>query len=141
MNPTLIFSDGGAKAAGMGKERANCTVVATAVVLGVPNIQAHRSLELLGRKKGKGFHFEAVATYYNMKCLTHEPPDFGPGVCTVSPKTLRDWLPDLQQGRYVVGVKGHVFAVVDGIIYDGFSKGLGQLVRKLWRHFPPQSTT
>ena len=57
----------------------------------------------------------ARSLYYNCERLTYEFGGFSP--------TLSAWLktPEAQIGRYAVAIRGHIFAVIDGTIYDARS--------------------
>lgn len=105
----IVKTDGGAKAEGRGRERADCTVRATAICLGVPYAEAHQRLAALGRKRGCRFPFGTVAAKLGLADRAE-----------LSCRRLSTVLPQLGKGRYVVSVSCHVFAVVDGVVHDTF---------------------
>jgi hypothetical protein len=88
-------------------DRACCTVRATAAVLGISFNEAHSKLKALGRKDNQGFstgaHLDALGL--------EQRPEF-------SCRTLGKILPELSHGRFIVAIRHHVFAVIDGIIYE-----------------------
>lgn len=90
------------------KERADCTVRATATVLGIPYAEAHAKLKALGRKNRRGFNLFSPQCQKALGLKMRHPG----GV------TVGAMLPELQQGRFIVYVSHHVFAVVDGKVFD-----------------------
>ena len=88
-------------------EKNDCTVRAYATVTGMSYRDAWRELAAAGRKFRKGFHVEP---FYRKKfgfplprpnCTVH---NFVNAFC--------------KHGKWIVLVRGHVFAVVDGVVHD-----------------------
>ena len=101
------LTDCGRKQSGY-KERADCTVRATAAALGIAYPEAHAKLKALGRKNRCAFHIFAPEC---RKALGLKLKHAG-GV------PVGAIVPELQVGRYIVEVRHHVFAVVDGKVLD-----------------------
>ena len=105
-----MITDAGRNAYGFPNEARDCTVRATAVALQMPYKDAHARLKALGRKNRCRFTFEG-------KCIEalglESRPEFS---CRRADKVL----PELAAlgGRFIVRVSKHVYAVVDGTIYD-----------------------
>lgn len=89
------------------RERRDCTVRATAVVLDIPYADAHALLTKHGRKPRQGCYYGKFADKLGLEARPE-----------LSCKRLETILPDLQKGRFVVSIPSHVFAVLDGVIYD-----------------------
>lgn len=101
-----VISDAGRASSGIDEKR-DCTVRATATALDIPYAEAHAKLKALGRKDKRAFAFLRAAKIWNWETR----PD-------LSCRSLKKILPELAIGRFVVRVRGHVFAVVDGKISD-----------------------
>ena len=91
-------------------EKLDCTVRATASCLGLSYVDAHARLKTLGRKDGRRFAFWKVTNQLNLNLRSD-----------LSCMTLRKALPEMKQGNFIVRVRGHVFAVIDGVIIDTMS--------------------
>jgi hypothetical protein len=92
-------------------ERKDCTVRAFALAVGVTYLDAFRELARLGRRTGRGFKFRLVA---------EGRPDLFTRTQLLKGKRkrVRTLLPQLTSGRYVLRINRHVFAVVDGVLFD-----------------------
>ncbi len=89
------------------REKADCTVLATMYSLALSYEEAHKLLEGYGRKARCRFLYRQAA----WKLGFVDRPDLA--ACT-----LMTALKGMQSGRFVVKISGHVFAVVDGRIFD-----------------------
>jgi hypothetical protein len=77
----------------------------------VTYLDAFRELARLGRKTGKGFKFRLVAEGRpDLFTRTQFPKG--------QRKRVRTLLPTLSSGRHVLRIHRHVFAVVDGVLFD-----------------------
>lgn len=102
------LSDAGRHSEGFGpRENRDCTVRATAAVMGIPYKEAHAKLEAMGRKPRRGFSYYIVA----LKLGLEARPDLS---CSTYGKIKKH----LESGRFVVRQAGHVFAVIDGKAHD-----------------------
>jgi hypothetical protein len=88
-------------------EERDCTVKATAAVLGITYAEAHAKMKALGRKDRRRFKFKKVYADLGLELR----PD-------LSCRTVEKILPELRNGRFVIRVSRHVFAVVDGQVHD-----------------------
>src|ERR1035441_2130723 len=110
--PTFVKIDGGRTAAGFGKEKMDCTVVAYATALEIPYIEAYEHLKACGRKKNKGFFWhEAVSgddrfLYNDNYNVRKKYP------------TVHQFVKHNTIGTYVLKIAGHVLTLKDGIVYD-----------------------
>ena len=91
-----------------GNESRDCTVIAVSHCLGISYKEAHDKLAGLGRSPNMGFPFRIE--YVNTLGIVVRTD--------IRPRTFKEVYPLLKQGRFIVRIKGHVFAVVDGVIYD-----------------------
>lgn len=118
----IELMDGGKKEQGYADERRDCTVRATAIALGIPYQEAHEKLAKLGRKNNHGFKYSLAATSFNF--------ELRPDLCC---RTIAKILPEMQQGRFVVRVNHHVFAVINGTIYDLIQIKDGQRAKMVYQ--------
>lgn len=110
-------------------ETKDCTVRALACAKGISYDEAHAHMKAHGRverhgvmpNKIKGIYeaagFKLVSicgTTRNAMWLRGCFPEVKrlPGI------SLKKLLPSLSKGRYILGMRGHVFAVVDGVVMD-----------------------
>ena len=96
-------------------ERNDCTVFAIATASGMPYGAAHRELEVFGRRRGKGVSTLSFFEFKGWRIANYEVVDvpmfaYKPTWASVRYLTVK--------GRYLIRVKAHVFAVVNGVIYD-----------------------
>jgi len=113
----------------MRDERHDCTVRALACAKGISYDEAHACMNAYGRESRRGvknatltvayesagFKMAAIfGTTKKARFLKHCHPD----VPNFKGTTLKKLLPILGKGRYIVGIRGHVFAVVDGVVMD-----------------------
>jgi hypothetical protein len=119
-----VNTDGGRAAAGK-QECKDCTVRALSLAGDISYTDAHRLLEMLGRQARKGFYFVKVARHFDLK--HHVQPARGEGRMKVF-SAIRKY----KTGRFVFRVDEHVFAVVNGTIYD--SLPLGELLHRIVTH-------
>ena len=101
------------------KERADCTVRATAAALGIPYTEAHSKLAACGREPRRRFAFDQPKV---LKALGLNRREWIGGC------PLKLVLPQLQTGRHIVLVRGHVFAVAEGKVLDSFIPNPNQYV-------------
>jgi hypothetical protein len=104
-------------------ETNDCTVKAFAVVFDTTYEKAHAHLKKnCGRQNRKGIHAREVI-----------PPSLKKTKYKVGPYsktnriTLKNFLEKHNQGRFYVLIRGHAFAVVDGVLYD-YKEGLRRQV-------------
>jgi len=96
-------------------ESGDCTVKAVAVACQVCYEEAHEYLRSLGRKWGRGHHWAANGIGYTERLdkLGIEGEEI-----EVKSKTVKTLARELTEGHYMVKVKGHVLAIVDGKVED-----------------------
>lgn len=103
---TKIY-DGGRSTSGHPKERADCTVRSLACARGIPYDKAYHALFMAGRRKNKGPHG------YNGVMCRHS----GSRRCKRS-GSLGKFVEANPVGRFIVHIRGHALALVDGTVYD-----------------------
>jgi hypothetical protein len=118
----FIQTDSGREASGV-TERADCTVRAVAAALALDYRTAHGMLARAGRKNNRGFRFR-------------EPAIEGLGFESLPEYSCKSWtkvseaLP--KRGSFIVRVRSHVFAVVDGTIRDTHQPLPGKHVKMVY---------
>jgi len=125
-NFRMIVDDGGRAAAGFTKERADCTVRAAAHAMGIDYASAHALLKKHGRKSKCGCKWKLMAPVLGFEIVPE-----------LSCRQLKSILPEMEHGRFVVRMAHHVFAVVDGNIYDHRIRGGGTRVLMTYRLVVP----
>jgi len=114
------------------QEHNDCTVRAYSKVADIPYSFAYDVIANLGRKPGGLFPFSKLTDWD--ESFSTLPVLDGEKRLTHRRGTVRRFLRDHPKGSYVVRVPQHVFAVVDGVVYDGFEPTLGQFVRCAWEY-------
>lgn len=120
------WTDGGAKAAGF-RERNDCTVRTFQIVSGKPYELVHAVALAYGRKQRRGFkNFEkAVPAIASRLGLSVREIYWN---VTVE-KLIRAY----PAHRLIVQIRGHAFAVVNGVIHDTWMPSLRCRVRHCWK--------
>lgn len=106
-------------------ETNDCTVIATVHVAQMHYSEAHRVCASVGRKPRKGCSFHRVAQQLGLRKMR---------LCS---GTVRSVLPQLDKGRFVIRVPGHVIPVVDGQIKDWVSPQSLRRVRAIYTSNQP----
>ena len=113
-------------------EQRDCVVRAMTIATGRPYMEMHALLASKGRKSRRGTPFaviDAALTELGLPTLTRIEPDYqlvGGGYFgrrswrDHARPTLARWMAEHRVGRYMVIIRGHAFAVVDGVQYDGY---------------------
>lgn len=115
-------------------ERRDCTVIALAATTGLPYPRCHQALSAVGRKNRRGIPFRKVV----QKLAEEVDHDFDQ---VKRSGTLRRFVTEYPQGRFYVTIRGHAFAVLDGVIHDNCRPRLGSIIKGAWRvtpHTPPK---
>jgi hypothetical protein len=107
MSAPFVITDGGREKEGFGHETRDCVVRAIATAYCLPYAIVHAELEQLGRKARR-----RISTYEAMQgrvfLWTEENVH----------RTVAGFVKDYPRGHYVIKVRGHAVALVDGILYD-----------------------
>lgn len=111
-------------------ERADCTVIALSIGLGIPYDVAYRMLEAAGRRPNHGFGLSAwlrgKSQIGDMLCGYKVTSVHVPWL------TLTQVRHDFPKGRFIVRKRGHVFAMLDGVVLDMNGAGGRTLVTDLF---------
>jgi hypothetical protein len=121
-------------AEGFSKEDNDCAVRALANAFGTSYTYAHDAMAAAGRKEGKG---TSLAIIHDLVTQEHggkrgakiERVGKGVGQRQVSIATFCKFHP---HGRFYCIVRGHAFAVVDGVVHDAFVNKAG---RRIYRAY------
>lgn len=126
-------------------EANDCTVRALANAAGMPYSIANRILSKAGRPKGKRCDLLSMHSAYKRMGLSLESlhgsdrtakfmkRTIAPDASVKQGITLGKKLSELKQGRFVVMVLGHVFAVVDGKVLDYGNNKAGSRVQAVYK--------
>jgi len=127
---TITVSVGSQRVGEYAGENNDCTVRALAAVSGIPYGAAHRSAELVGRKRNHGLCALQIDLLLGSKFANYKVERvFG----TLSLLTIAQFAAMHPTGRYYVLVTGHALALVDGHIVDEKRPGGKTRVRHAWR--------
>jgi len=97
-------------------ETNDCTVIATAMVLGLTYNEAHVTLYKLGRTARHGFHMERLELSQQYKHRFSKRTKLSkPEGGQYSVKSAPDLFP---VGKHLIYTKNHVLAVIHGKVYD-----------------------
>lgn len=112
-----IFTDGGRSAAGFSEEKNDCVVRAYAITTGLDYKEAYRLLEIWGRKQNTGVMLiQFIASERNF--FPHTFTD-----CKKKTLTVGRFVKENTTGKFIIAIKGHAFALIDGIVHDAFRIG------------------
>jgi hypothetical protein len=135
----FVETDGGRKESGFGSEDYDCTVRALAHVSGLTYADCHRTAELAGRLYGckssmQRIINQAAAEGKIQVVRTHKYKTFF-GQSALTCPTVAQWLkmPENCEGKFIVRWHGHVFAVINGVIFDSYPPRMGKRVMFVWK--------
>lgn len=124
----MIITDGGRYSSSYPDEHRDCTVRALAVAADLTYNRAHRILQIHGRKRKQGLHTEG-----KWAIITGS-------ICCRRHGTVRKFVRDFPTGRFIIDVRHHSLAVIDGVIHDLDPDEeitlLGSWVRGAWKVDP-----
>lgn len=94
---------------------------------------AHFLLEQAGRKFRSGFNFEVLANYLNSEgLLKTNKLEFSWSGLGVLKMTPTKFCQKYNTGKYVVRIDRHVFAVINGVVFDSWKFRPGTRVYTAW---------
>ena len=128
------------KCAGFPDETNDCTVRAASIALDISYAKAHAMLAKAGRPDKDGPRACVFSNF--MKTLGYVKHEYPARYCTVKKWygpihrrkyiTFKRWLPEHSTGRYIVDMRGHVFAVIDGVVHDALTIGPRTVIHGHW---------
>lgn len=114
------------------RDRNCCTVITTALVMGIPFADAQELLRQVGRKKHKGFVYANGAPKLGLKVQDEE--------VLGKKQRLYKALEKFSKGRFVFRIARHVFAVIDGVVHDDQRPKHNALVTAVYKWEPDPRT-
>lgn len=123
-----LASDAGRSASKRPKQKNDCTVRALAAVRSLPYDEAYDILAEAGRKCSRGFLFS--------KWINDQP--WATRIAFPAVKGQRRMNPAafterFRTGRYICQVAKHVFAVIEGVVYDDFENRPDRCIYACWQ--------
>lgn len=116
-----IITDGGRSTSSHPNETRDCTVRALACAASIGYDEAHEYMANRGRRYRRGFH-----SYCAFRAQS--------GSSAMARKGSVDkFIRTNPIGRYVIAIRHHAFALVDGIIYDDHEVSPNCHVKRAWR--------
>lgn len=91
-------------------ERADCSVRALAICLATSYDDAHRRLAEVGRKQGRGIHWAKIASQLGFEIVPE-----------LSCMTIERLCATATAGRFVIRIRHHCLALVDGVVIDAMN--------------------
>ncbi len=126
-----VPSDAGRPDGLRGRERKDCTIRATSAFLGINYQDAKALLVRAGRGDGRWFHLEMANQWLAEEAAKQK---FQIKFSTIRPRMrlyrVLDQLPET--GRFVLGMRRHVFAYVNGLLLDDHFTKPNVLINRLW---------
>ncbi len=108
-------------------ESRDCAVLALSNALDVAYCRAHAFLANNGRKPKHGIHVGELITRKRGIILGHKLQ------LVKRSGSLAKFLREFPSGRYLITVRHHAFAVVDGMVHDMQRQSPRRHIRKAWR--------
>lgn len=124
------FTDAGRSVPG---ERNDCTVRALSEALCMPYKTVYDELTRLGRKPGRGFRFLNLISAYAPNPMDIEFLGNNLSMACSGKCSLQRFVREHQDGHYVIRIRHHVLALVDGVVRDTFLSPLGSHIKQAWR--------
>lgn len=108
-------------------EKKNCTVRAFHHAFGISYEEAYQVLKDAGRKHDHGFVFSSLvhklgASYKGVPFMEHRNPHM----------TVGTFVNTYKVGTFILRYRGHVFAVINGVIHDCFKVNPNRRVLDFW---------
>ena len=105
-------------------EANSCSVIAVSKCMDILYTEAYRRMHHIGRVQGSGiYNFGEYAVKLGLR---HREDLAG--------NTLRQTLPKLASGRYILRVTGHLFCVIDGTVYDTWKQTTNKKVLMVYEY-------
>ncbi len=115
-------------------ERKDCTVVAMALALDLDYKTVHSAMAIAGRKHGKACNFSVIGpkAAADLGFLMETMPDY-----KYSAKTVLTAERDrkLAKGRYIIKMRRHVAALIDGKVVD-HTQGRRKIINRIYTFTP-----
>lgn len=130
-----ISTDGGRATSARPKQKSDCTVRALAIARSLSYDDAYDLLKDAGRKCSRGFQFSTWLNAQEWARRTSFPAVKGQR--RMNPATFVQQFPS---GRHICQVAKHVFAVIDGVVFDAFENRPDRCIYAAWSisdSFPP----
>ena len=123
-----VSHDAGRANSSRPRQRNDCTVRALAIARSMSYDDAYDLLKDAGRKCSRGFHFgDWVEAQPWAKKISF------PAIKGQRRMNPARFVVDFPEGRYILRVAKHVFAVVDGVAYDTFENAPDRCVYCAWK--------
>lgn len=106
-------------------EKNDCTVRAIMEVMEVPYMTAYGIMIGAGRKRGKGTRQNGRDLFDSLSTKSYTRPGM----------IVENYIKYIAfEGKWIIAIRGHVFAVIDGVVKDQWPKGnLNCHVVQAWR--------
>lgn len=105
----------------MGNDSNNCTIVSLSICAGIPYEKANEIGIDAGRKKNRGLYTHKLFASARKKGIRFRK-------IPVNRISLKRFLLKYPKGRFLLERRGHVFCVIDGIIYDMAPVGKNSII-------------
>lgn len=129
----FVKTDAGRAASARPGQRRDCTVRAVATAAGLTYDQAYQTLAQAGRKSSQTFNmreWEGAAAIGRVDTVTFPATK---GARRMNPA---EFVRQHPEGRWIVFTAKHVFAVVDGVVYDESPERADRCIYRAWKIAP-----
>ena len=124
-----VYNDGGRDASGFTFEKNDCCVRALSIALGIEYATAHKQLKDFGRQDSK-------STYNFVGFMQKHIPSLEFEHRTVNQSlgwSIKSFLKYHPTGTFILRIRHHVFAVINGIAYDTWNPKQGSHIMGYWK--------
>jgi hypothetical protein len=118
------------KVEGNATERNDCTVLAVSIAAEMDYATAHALLKSNGRKDRHRFNF--LGFMEPKGSVRPELGRYSVKRMTTDARTINQFIAANPNGRFIVCKRGHVFAVVNGVLYDQIMTGPKARIKQVW---------
>ena len=127
----FIYSDGGRSISKRPKQKNDCTVRAVADTFGLSYDEVYDNFKLNGRQCSKGFNFSWWLLSSSIAGGRVDKMSFPAtkGQRRMNPSTF---CKQYNKGKYICRTAKHVFAVIDGIVYDTWEQRPDRCIYTAW---------
>ena len=131
MSYPWIIHDAGRAQSKRPRQKVDCTVRAVALALAIPYDEAYDRLATAGRKCSQRFD---LAKWLNAQpCVSKIAFPAAKGQRRMNPQVFCE---TYRSRRYICRVAKHVFAVIDGVVYDTFENRPDRCIYTAWEIHP-----
>ena len=124
---SICLNDGGRSQSKRQKQKSDCTVIATAIAFDMSYDDAFDIMNISGRTNNKGIVYSQFLKTIPEHCK-QEP---------YVPMYAKDVIVKYPTGKYIIGIKGHVYVIDNGTVHDTYPWNMWETVYYVWKVVKP----